>query len=40
VTGEYGLADVEQALTAGRDPQSVKAVVQPARRKSTLLTAG
>src|ERR1700686_2184661 len=30
VTGEYGLADVEQALTAGRDPHSVKAVVRPA----------
>jgi L-iditol 2-dehydrogenase len=30
VTGEYGLADVEQALTAGRDPQSVKVVVRPA----------
>jgi L-iditol 2-dehydrogenase len=34
VTGEYRLADVEQALTAGHDPQSVKAVVQPARSKS------
>jgi L-iditol 2-dehydrogenase len=34
VTGEYGLADVQQALTAGRDPKSVKAVVQPARNKS------
>ena len=33
VTGEYGLADVEQALTAGRDPQSVKAVVQPSRNQ-------
>src|SRR6059058_1437605 len=30
VTGEYGLADTEQALTAGRDPHSVKAVVRPA----------
>ena len=30
VTGEYRLADAEQALTAGRDPQSVKAVVRPA----------
>ena len=30
VTGEYGLADTEQALIAGRDPQSVKAVVRPA----------
>ncbi len=30
VTGEFGLADVEQALTAGRDPRSVKAVVRPA----------
>ena len=29
VTGEYGLADTEQALTAGRDPHSVKAVVRP-----------
>src|SRR6266550_2540236 len=29
VTGEYGLAEVEQALTAGRDPRSVKAVVRP-----------
>src|SRR6266566_2280916 len=33
VTGEYGLAEVEQALTAGRDPQSVKAVVQPSRNQ-------
>ncbi len=30
VTGEFGLADVEKALTAGRDPHSVKAVVRPA----------
>ena len=30
VTGEYGLAETEQALTAGRDPHSVKAVVRPA----------
>src|SRR5256712_10660568 len=30
VTGEFGLADTEQALTAGRDPHSVKAVVRPA----------
>ncbi len=29
VTGEFGLAEVEQALTAGRDPRSVKAVVRP-----------
>jgi L-iditol 2-dehydrogenase len=30
VTGHYGLAEVEQALTAGtRDPGLVKAVVQP-----------
>jgi L-iditol 2-dehydrogenase len=30
VTGHYGLADVEQALTAGaRDPTLVKAVVRP-----------
>ena len=30
VTGHYGLADVEQALTAGtRDPASVKVIVQP-----------
>jgi L-iditol 2-dehydrogenase len=30
VTGAYGLADVEQALTAGsRDPNSVKVVVRP-----------
>jgi L-iditol 2-dehydrogenase len=33
VTGEFGLADVEQALTAGRDPQSVKAVVHPSRNR-------
>src|SRR6266704_353164 len=32
VTGHYGLADVEQALTAGaRDPGSVKVVVTPQR---------
>jgi len=32
VTGHYGLADVEQALTAGaRDPDSVKAIVTPQR---------
>ena len=30
VTGQYGLADTEQALAAGRDPHSVKAVVHPA----------
>ena len=30
VTGEYRLADTEQALAAGRDPHSVKAVVRPA----------
>ena len=30
VTGEYGLADVERALTAGRDPHSIKALVRPA----------
>jgi L-iditol 2-dehydrogenase len=30
VTGEYALANVEQALNAGRDPQSIKAVVRPA----------
>ena len=30
VTGEYGLADVERALTAGREPHSVKAIVRPA----------
>jgi L-iditol 2-dehydrogenase len=35
VTSEYGLADVEQALTATRDPQSVKAVVRPALRNSS-----
>ena len=35
VTSEYGLADVEQALTAARDPQSVKAVVRPALRNSS-----
>ena len=30
VTGHYGLAEVEQALTAGtRDPELVKAVVRP-----------
>ena len=30
VTGHYGLAEVEQALTAGtRDPALVKAVVRP-----------
>ncbi|OLB91181.1 MAG: NAD(P)-dependent alcohol dehydrogenase [Actinobacteria bacterium 13_2_20CM_2_66_6] len=29
VTGEFSLAEVEQALTAGRDPRSVKAVVRP-----------
>jgi L-iditol 2-dehydrogenase len=29
VTGEYGLADVEQALTAGRDPRSIKSIVRP-----------
>src|SRR5216684_506724 len=29
VTGEYGLANVEQALIAGRDPHSIKAVVRP-----------
>jgi len=34
VTGEYGLADAEQALTAARDPQSIKAVVRPALRSS------
>ena len=33
VTGEFDLADVAQALTAGRDPQSVKAVVQPSRNR-------
>jgi L-iditol 2-dehydrogenase len=37
VTGEYGLADVEQALAAGRDPHSIKAVVQPARSKSRTI---
>jgi L-iditol 2-dehydrogenase len=32
VTGHYGLADVEQALTAGAgDPGSVKVVVTPQR---------
>jgi L-iditol 2-dehydrogenase len=32
VTGHYGLADVEQALTVGaRDPGSVKVVVTPQR---------
>src|SRR5437773_152307 len=30
VTGEYSLAETEQALTAGRDPHSVKAVIRPA----------
>ena len=29
VTGEYGLADVEKALNAGRDPHSIKAIVRP-----------
>jgi len=29
VTGEYGLADTELALTAGRDPKNIKAVVRP-----------
>lgn len=32
VTSEHGLAEVEQALTAGRDPHSVKAIVRPALR--------
>src|SRR5213080_697046 len=32
VTGEYGLADTEKALTAGRDQRSVKAVVRPTLR--------
>ncbi len=36
VTGEYGLADVEQALTAGRDPHSIKAVVRPGRAPARL----
>jgi L-iditol 2-dehydrogenase len=35
VTGEYSLADAEQALTAGRDSLSVKAVVRPALRNSS-----
>src|SRR5207237_6903363 len=30
VTGEYGLAETEQALTAGRDPHHATAVVRPA----------
>ncbi|TMB95563.1 MAG: zinc-binding dehydrogenase, partial [Chloroflexi bacterium] len=30
VTGEFGLGDVEQALNAGRDPNSIKSVVRPA----------
>ena len=30
VTGEFGLADTERALTARRDPHSVKSVVRPA----------
>src|SRR6266550_3044958 len=29
VTGEYGLADTEQALAAGRDPHTIKAVIRP-----------
>jgi hypothetical protein len=48
VTGEYGLADTEQALTSGRDPHSIKAVVRPAiihthnagGKKSELQAAG
>src|SRR5207249_10658979 len=32
VTGEYGLADTEKALTDGRDQRSVKAVVRPTLR--------
>jgi L-iditol 2-dehydrogenase len=34
VTGEYGLAEVEQALTAGRDPLSIKSMVRPGNRSS------
>ena len=30
VTGEFGLADVERALNAGRDTHSIKSVVRPA----------
>ncbi|TMB41728.1 MAG: zinc-binding dehydrogenase [Chloroflexi bacterium] len=48
VTGEYGLAETEQALTAGHDPHSIKAVVRPALsdthgakgKKSELQAAG
>lgn len=29
VTGRFGLAEVEAALTAGEDPRSIKSVVQP-----------
>jgi L-iditol 2-dehydrogenase len=30
VTGEFSLADTEAALTSGRDPRNIKAVVRPA----------
>ena len=36
VTTEHGLADTERALTAGRDPHSVKAVVRPALATPTM----
>src|SRR5947207_863730 len=46
VTREYGLAETEQALTAGRDQHSVKAVVRPsfsdahrAKRENTKTSA-
>src|SRR5438094_2024316 len=46
VTGEYGLADTEKALTAGGDQHSVKAVVRPsfsdahrAKRENTKTSA-
>ena len=37
VTGEFGLAATEQALNAGRDPHSVKAVVRPGHTERQAL---
>ncbi len=38
VTGEYGLVDVEQALNAGRDPNSIKAIVRPSEHTNPPLS--
>jgi L-iditol 2-dehydrogenase len=40
VTAEYSLSDSERALTAGKDPRHIKAVIRPALDRRSVRTVG